>query len=98
MHSSVILACLYVYGGYPGVHNSDVTILNAGRTEASWHPVQETSLVPACANPACRQDLAARGAKKQEGPKPVRVAQFKKAVWDICSSQVGKPEMGGTGF
>ena len=69
MHSSVIIAYLYVYCGHPGVHSSDVTILNAGRTEASCHPVQETSLVPACANPARRQDLAARGDKKQEGPK-----------------------------
>jgi len=76
MHSSVILAYLYVYCGHPGVHNSDVTILNAGRTEASCHPVQETSLVPACANPACRQDLSARGDKKQEGPKTRKGAQI----------------------
>jgi len=67
MHSSVIPAYLYVYCGYTGVHNSDVTMLNAGRTEASCHPVQETSLVPACANPTRSQDLAVRGDKKQIG-------------------------------
>jgi len=44
------------------------------------------------------QDLAAGGAKKQEGPKTRRGAHFKNTVLNVCSKQGVKREMGGTDF